>query len=236
MARQLILKDLDINVKESASKGHKHSPAIIELKSCEITELSDLKRKIEKLQARASLLEAHIKDVGVDKIVALNCSTYEGSLSSVKMVDAGQEMVLVSFTQKYSDIDLDSLANVINTINEVRRTEPRSKTQGRRKPVAVDKFVQFVAEMQVNDQALYDEKGNFKSDIYARIRGVLDALTDVLVKSGALVEGERLYTESKKIRVKRSFHGTRWKAFTPKENILLTHAIQNAISLRHVAD
>lgn len=235
MAHQLALKNLDISVKESAPKGKKNLPQVITLPGTAITEFNRTKKKMALFKESLDTLEKEIKRAGVAEIIDLNCSTYHGSLSSVKFSDDQESMALISLSRTYQAVNPDILADAFAHINTAREADARARKRQFR-PVDANKFVQFVAVMKLSEELLYDKKGNFRTDIYREVRKSLDTLATKLVAEGKLESGSSLYTEGKEIRVKESFHADRWKAFTKRENIQLSSAIPNTVTLKPVVD
>jgi hypothetical protein len=228
-----VLKKLDIKVKESPEKGKKTEPLVITLPGQDVTLFNEAKKEIALQQEVAGPLEELIKEAAVGEIIDLNCSVYKGTLSSVKLCDDEGSLALVSMTKKYADLEGPAIEAVFDRINKARKSDAVLRKRSCR-TVDVNAVVQYVVVPKLNEGIFYDKNGLFRQDLYREVRRAFERLATQLKFEGNIEPDARLYTEEKKIRVRPDFHIKRWKAFTKRENVLLSRVVPSTVSIKPV--
>jgi hypothetical protein len=171
-------------------------------------------------------LALQIKDTGVDGLIDINCENPGNPVSSVKLQDENDppSRAVVSFTSKYSDVDVAALSQAFVEINERRKNDNEA-------PVSESDFAQYIIAAKLNLDAFYDSNGNFLENVYAEVRKALDGVAAKLVASGKLAPSTPLYTEEQKARVKPTFHDARW-TLGPEDNKALLAVIPNTVTVK----
>jgi len=225
----MALEKLRIKVEEQAPTTKTPEPPIYDIDGSIVTDFNALKAQITGLEEEKKRLETLLKAEGVKTLIYANTvavGTGDCPFASVKLRDKVGSMAMVTLQNRYGVQSATSVEETFAAINSVRKRSGQ-------KPLSENDFVQMVATISINPQALYDADGKFNEDVYKAIQKALRGASMQLVADGKIPPGTKLYTETQAAVVKDDFHQRRW-ALGIEVNELLQESIPATIAIKAI--
>lgn len=211
------LKKLPKRLIRKAPPTRKSDILTIEISGTDVRDYNNAVAEKKAAEEVMKELAPLLKEEALVEILPRNCAEPNTPISSVILVDDRGDSVRVSFTSKYNSTDP---LVVEETFAAIEKVNPACD---------INDYVVETLSAKFDSKVFLDKEGNFSRVIYERFRNAIEAVAEQLKVENPL-------TTEKVLIPKPDFHERRWKEFTATQQVPLTTALPNTITLTPIAD
>jgi len=206
------LKKLPKRLVRKAPPTRKSDILTIEISGTDVRDYNNAVAEKKAAEELMKELAPLLKEEALVEILPRNCADPASPISSVVLVDDRGESVRVSFTSKYNNTDP---LVVEETFAAIEKTHPS---------IDINDYVVETLSAKFDSKVFLDTNGNFSKQIYERFRNAIETVANELKVENPL-------STEKVVIPKPDFHQRRWKDFTATQQVPLTTALPNTVTL-----
>jgi len=189
----------------------------IEISGTDVRDYNEAAAEKKAAEETMKELAVLLKEEALVEILPRNCADPASPISSVVLVDDRGESIRVSFTSKYNNTDPALVEKTFDMLEEANAK------------LDVNDYVVETLAAKFNSKVFLADDGSFSRVRYERFFTAIQAVADSLKVENPL-------STEKVVIPKPDFHERRWKDFTAAQQVPLTLALPNTVTLTPIAD